>query len=449
MRPPRRPVAVRRRLLLAVATAMLAALLVVTVSFNVLLRRSLDGDATSLARARAVAALATLDVTTGQVAVTETPDNAVPDAQAWVFAGQREIETPPAAAAAAAAAARQMAAGARDAVSDPPATGVRLVAVPIATGARRIGTVVAQISLAPYTRSARIALVASTLLAVVAFLGALLAARWILRRALTPVTSMTRQAADWSARDLDRRFALGAPYDELSELAATLDRLLDRIAASVRREQRFSAEISHELRTPLARIVAEADLALRRDRDPDEYRDALTAMRRNADEMGRIVEALVAAARHEAATQTTACKVSAVLDTMLEPRRTQLPASAPQIVFTPVAPDIAAGIDRDLLERILAPILDNAARHARTRVDVHVDATAGIVDVTIADDGPGVGADEAERIFEPGVRGATARDGTGAGLGLALARRLARSAGGDVTVDPGPRGLFHVLLPAA
>ena len=65
---------------------------------------------------------------------------------------------------------------------------------------------------------------------------------------------MTEDAASWSEHDLDRRFDLGEPYDELTRLAATLDGLLERIAASLRHEQRFTAELSHELRTPLARI---------------------------------------------------------------------------------------------------------------------------------------------------------------------------------------------------
>ena len=79
---------------------------------------------------------------------------------------------------------------------------------------------------------------------------------------------MTEQAEAWSEHDLDRRFGLGEPHDELTRLASTLDRLLDRIAASLRHERRFSAELSHELRTPLAKVTAEAELALRRPREP-------------------------------------------------------------------------------------------------------------------------------------------------------------------------------------
>src|SRR2546425_47836 len=127
-----------------------------------------------------------------------------------------------------------------------------------------------------------------------------LAARWLLAGSLRPVARMTRQAAMWSEQALDQRFDLGAPRDELTELAATLDGLLDRLAASLRREQRFSAELSHELRTPLSRVITEAELALRRERTPGEYRGALAQVLRNSQQVARTVDALVAAARHEA-----------------------------------------------------------------------------------------------------------------------------------------------------
>src|SRR5207253_8023493 len=104
-----------------------------------------------------------------------------------------------------------------------------------------------------------------------------------------------------SEQDLDRRFGLGEPHDELTQLASTLDSLLDRLAASLRRERRFSAELSHELRTPLAKVIAEAELALRRERDASEYRAALEVALRNARHVARIVEMLVAAAQHGAA----------------------------------------------------------------------------------------------------------------------------------------------------
>lgn len=85
-----------------------------------------------------------------------------------------------------------------------------------------------------------------------------LALRTAIDRALQPVAQMTETAEDWAAHDLDRRFGLGLPRDELTGLAATLDGLLARIAASRRHEQRFAAEVAHELRTPIAGLVGRA-----------------------------------------------------------------------------------------------------------------------------------------------------------------------------------------------
>lgn len=94
---------------------------------------------------------------------------------------------------------------------------------------------------------------------------------------------MTAEAAEWNETDLDHRFNVAEPRDELTALAATFDGMLDRLAESLKHEQRFTAEVSHELSTPLAAIIAEAELALRRQRHADEYRSALAATSRLSD----------------------------------------------------------------------------------------------------------------------------------------------------------------------
>ncbi|MGH2934664.1 MAG: sensor histidine kinase, partial [Gaiellaceae bacterium] len=237
----------------------------------------------------------------------------------------------------------------------------------------------------------------------------------------------------------------------LSELAATLDGLLARLAASLRREQRFSAELSHELRTPLARVMAESELALRREREPSEYRHALELINRNAAQLTRTVDALVAAARHDAGSErgTTdayalAAEAAAACADLAAQRRVDLDLSAPQ-------KPIRVAVEPELGERILQPLLDNACRYGSSRVNVSIERADGGVRYTIDDDGAGVADEERERIFEPGVRGNQgARDGDGSGLGLALARRLARSASGDIQAFPRPSGgRFVVTLPSA
>jgi signal transduction histidine kinase len=445
------PRSIRGRLFVTVVVAVGLALAAMIAGFNLLLQHNLSRSADQLVRARAGAELALVRVHGGRVAVGETPDDAAADSSAWVFAGRRTLEAPRAGAELAAAA-RGLAAQAPKTI-DVAVSDTRLHSVPIVSNGRRLGTVVAAVELAPYEQTQRTALLASFALGGVLLLLVALAARWLLVASLRPVGRMTRQAADWSEHDLDRRFALGEPFDEISELAATLDRLLERLAAGFRREQRFSTELSHELRTPLARVIAQAELALRQRRRPDKYREALADVLRNAQQVARTVDALVAAARHDSAHARgtadayTVCEqaVDAVADLASERRL--------ELVNAPPARPLRLGVDADLAERILQPVLENACRYGRSRVRIELLREPSRVVYLVEDDGPGVSSDERESIFEPGVRGGAgrARNGAGgAGLGLALARRLARSASGDVAVESdGEGGRFLVSLPTA
>ena len=289
---------VRTRLLLAVLGAVAVAVAAMTVGFNLLLARSLSHNASDVARARAAAQLAVLRPAKGGLQTGEAPDEAVGESQFWVFSGGRTLEAPRSSPAVADAVRSLQ--GGRSRFLDVNGADMRLYAVPAVFNGKRLGTVVAGVSLAPYEQTRRTALIGSLGLALVLLLVVAVAARWVLAAAFRPVARMTEAAADWSERHLDRRFELGRPHDELTRLAATLDGLLGRIAASLRREQRFSAELSHELRTPVSRIVAEADLALRRERSGSEYRSALEVVLRNAKQVASTIEALVAAAQQEA-----------------------------------------------------------------------------------------------------------------------------------------------------
>jgi signal transduction histidine kinase len=331
------------------------------------------------------------------------------------------------------------------------ATDTRFYAVPIVRSGRRVGTLVTGVSLAPYEHSVHLALLASIVFALASLAGVALAAVWIVGRALHPVARMTADASDWSEHDLDKRFLPGEPHDELTRLAATFDGLLDRLAAGLRREQSFSAELSHELRTPLARLVAETDLALRRERTPREYRDALEAVQRAARQMDRTLETLIVAARAQADLQRgTSDAVDAARRAVAVTAEHEARDDVAVTVAAPPSP-LRVGADADLVERILAPLVENGVRHATTRVVVEVHSDGGRAVFVVADDGPGVAEDDQAHIFEPGVRagnGSARRDHPGAGLGLPLARRLARAAGGDVECVATPRGgRFRVRLP--
>src|SRR3954452_7208907 len=135
-------------------------------------------------------------------------------------------------------------------------------------------------------------------MALIVLAFAFVAIRSAIEGALRPVAEMTAYAEDWGAHELDRRFGLGPPRDELTGLAATLDGLLGRIAGSRRHEQRFASEVAHELRTPIAGLRARAELALV-DEAGDEQRRALEAVIVQADRLNGTIDTLLAVARQE------------------------------------------------------------------------------------------------------------------------------------------------------
>ena len=469
----KRPRSLRNRLVLTVVAVVAGALIVATGVFNVLLWSRLSAAADDDAYARADAELAALTFAHGHLTETQLPDRVPLAGQAWVFVGRRAIETPRVGASLEQVAQQFATATGHQVLRNLPELNARLYLTPIILDKRqsgvvvrqhlarkalahianaRVGVVVVAISMRPFETTRNLALVASIAWAVALVAVVAIVARWTLGAALRPVSDMTAAADAWSEHETGRRFAGGEPYDELGQLADTLDRLLDRIAASLKREQRFSAELSHELRTPLARLTSEIDLALRRKRSPVEYREALVSLLDEAHYLSRTVDTLVLAAQQEsgalrgrADARAAAAETVAACSSLVEERHLT-------VAIRPEKEVVWLGVEPDVAVRILQPVLQNACCYARAGISLSLSQADNTVAVEVADDGPGVSASEAETIFKPGFRGSAAAgstDGTaGAGLGLSLARRLARAAGGEVDVVPGPRGLFVVSLPA-
>jgi signal transduction histidine kinase len=423
-------VSFRARLLLVSLAALAAGLGLVLIAGNALLAVGVRSDASSLLQARADTQLAALTVAGDRVTVEGAANDDTLDRQSWVLAGGRVIERPanvaPALDAAAVALGREGRTAERDGPGD-----VRLRAEPVlAPGGARVGAVVVGLSVEPLERVQVEVLIGSLAVAALVLLAGGLAIRRAVDGALRPVAEMTASAEDWGAHDLDRRFGLGAPRDELTGLAATLDGLLARIAASRRHEQRFTSEMAHELRTPIAGLRARAELAL--GGSDAERDDALRAVIAQAERLDGAIDALLAVARQELSPG------GAVDLAALAREVDDADVSAP--------PDLpAAEGEPEVVRRALAPLVDNARRRGAVRLELS--AGDGLVRIAVRDDGPGLDPALGERAFDPGVRGPDA-GGDGAGLGLPLARRLARSCGGDVVAGPGPGGCFVLELPA-
>lgn len=439
----------RRRLALLVTLGAALTLAALTLAFNLLLRSSLDSDVNRLLEGQAQTALETIAYRHGELKVIEDTDTTVPDAQVWVFTRGGALERPRAAPDLQRLARTLV--GTNRGYAEDPATDTRLHSLTVSDRGRVVGTVVSGTSLEPYERTAHGALIGSLILAGVLFALIVAGVQLVVRGALRPVARMTAAAADWSETDLDHRFNAAEPHDELTELAATFDGMLERLAESLRHEQRFTSEVSHELRTPLAAIITEADLALRRERHSEEYRAALTAITERAHQLQRIVEALLAAARSETAGHGEHCDPSKVVRRVLDQHR-ELEQNGRRLLIEQVPTPEGAGLatDAELAERVLAPLVENACAHAASRVRVTIEPDRDQLRIVVSDDGPGVSESERERIFRPGHRASEASNG-GAGLGLALSRRLARAVGGDVEPCSGPTtgGCFIARLPAA
>jgi signal transduction histidine kinase len=409
----------------------LGALLVVG---NVLLDRRVQAETRSLLDGRAEAEVAAVSVSAEGITVRQPPNDAELDRRSWVFEHGRVVERPPSAPRELERTAEVLGRAGRPAEQDGPGD-TRLLARPLRAqgGAAPVGAVVVAVSTESLESLQGVVLLGSLVLAALVLLAGWLAIRGAIEGALGPVGQMTAAAEAWSEHDLDRRFGLGPARDELTGLAATLDNLLGRIAASRRHEQRFASEVAHELRTPLARMRGRAELALG---SPDGgEREALHGVVEQTELLDRSIDALMAVARAE-----------------LDPSQGRVDLAALVGELDDVAVSVAGPLpqaegDPEVVRRALAPVVDNARRHARSAVRVELSAGEGRVRAAVRDDGPGPGPGDPERLFEPGARGEGAAAG-GAGLGLALARRLARSCGGDVVAGGGPGGCFVLELPA-
>jgi signal transduction histidine kinase len=281
--------------------------------------------------------------------------------------------------------------------------------------------------LEPYELAERHSLWLSLLLGAATVVVATAAAWVAASGSLRQVRAMSDLADEWREHDLSARFGPGPGGDEIAHLGRTLDLMLDRIVDALSAERRLSDEIAHELRTPLSVILAEADLA-RTSATPSQ-REGLDGIHEAALRMRDSIDTMLAVARAHAGTEDRAT-VGELLETLGLP-----PSSYDGLVLAAPAFPLAAAV---------RPLLDNAERHGAGTPRVEVTRDGGTVVIAVLDDGPGVTVEDIEAVFEPGHT--TSSDG--AGLGLPLARRMARAVGADLVARPGPGGHFEVRAPA-
>ncbi|MBR7834652.1 HAMP domain-containing histidine kinase [Actinospica durhamensis] len=274
----------------------------------------------------------------------------------------------------------------------------------------------------------------------------------VVGRALRPVEQIRRTTTEITAADLSRRVPEPAARDEIGELARTMNGMLARIEDSAVRQRRFVADASHELRTPLAAIRTTLEVGLAHPEHAP-WSEIAERVMRQSTRLESLVERLLLLARSDDRHLVQARRPVALEPLVREVCASTGTARVP-VEFHPTAAAAQARVlgEPEQLERLLRNILDNAIRHARTSVALSVDAAApDTVAIEIADDGPGIPAEERERVFDRFVRLDASRErGSGtSGLGLALAKEIAAAHGGSITIADAPGGgaLVRIVLP--
>ena len=288
---------------------------------------------------------------------------------------------------------------------------------------------------------------------------------WVLAgRTLRPVEAIRREVARIGATDLERRVPVPPGDDEVARLARTMNAMLDRVEDAAERQRRFVGDASHELRTPLARMRSEleVDLAHPAGADPAATHrsvlDETIGMQRLVDDLLHLARAdsgrdLAGGSEADGTGRGSASGTTTTrLDLAAAAAASHARATSPVALDAAGLDPVVVAVDEQELRRVVANLLDNAARHARSHVAVAVDGDDGTARLTVTDDGPGVPADEAERIFERFARLDDARSAGegGAGLGLAIAREIAERHGGTLTLDATHRdgARFVLRLPS-
>lgn len=277
---------------------------------------------------------------------------------------------------------------------------------------------------------------------------------WLSSRALAPVDEITSVAKTISVQNLSRRIASPETGDELQRMAETWNQVLDRLESAVQRIRQFTSDASHELRTPLTLIRATAELALRREREPEEYRASLRQVASEAEHMTVLTEQLLTLARadtHGLEMALTATDLNQLVNSVVEQNAALALEKGVTLRARTAAQPAVAAADAAGLRRVLLILVDNALKHtpAGGAVTLSARVVGSYVVLTVEDTGEGIAAGALPHLFERFYRADEARgSGNGFGLGLAIAQAIAAAHGTSITVvsAPGAGARFSLAL---
>ena len=285
-------------------------------------------------------------------------------------------------------------------------------------------------------------------LALIAIAGGVL----IARRALRPIRAMALTAAQISGGDdLKKRMPAGGS-DELAQLSNAFNGMMQRLDDAFEAERQFASDASHELRTPMAVIMAQCEDALSDEKSGADYREALSVIHRQGRRMNRMISGMLELVRMERKTDLYKREPFSLSELTASVAEDMALIREKNIVLTAeIEPGISLTGDQTLITRLLGNLISNAYRYGREDgpITVTLRRAGSTAELTVTDDGIGIAPEQREKIFRRLYQGSSDRAGDGVGLGLAMARQIARLHGGELTVESeeGKGSAFTARLP--
>ena len=279
---------------------------------------------------------------------------------------------------------------------------------------------------------------------------------WIATRALRSIERISAAATRIADGHLDERIQTDETESELGKLAALLDHTFERLATAFEEQARFTSDAAHELRTPVSIILAQSQLALSRERDPAAYRESIEISRRAAMRMQELTESLLELAvldDHSQRREVVPCDLAVIAHEQMELARPLVAEKG--IVMTAdllTAPCLA---NAGQIGQLILNLLSNAVKFSKsnTVVNIKTKTEGDEVVISINDNGTGIAAEHLPHLFERFYRVEASRNRVtgGAGLGLAICKRIADAHGGTLAVEskPGLGSMFTLRLPVS
>jgi two-component system sensor histidine kinase MprB len=261
------------------------------------------------------------------------------------------------------------------------------------------------------------------------------------RHLVAPVTRVTAAARHIAeTEDLGRRIEVTSA-DEVGELAARFNAMLDTLEGSISAQRQLVADASHELRTPVTALRTNIEVLAESELEPAERARVVADVQAQAEELSALVADLIELARGD---QTAPALEDVRLDALVSEAIERAQRHAPDVQFSAeLQPAVVEGMP-DRLARAINNLLDNAARHG-----ARVTVSTGVDGVVVRDDGPGIDPTDLPHIFDRFYRGAATRGRPGTGLGLAIVRQVAEQHGGTVSAENDGGAVFRLRLDAS